>query len=91
MLAPETYAAVLDRLGYVAQHVRLQVYVHHLDSRAGVVEWVKGTLLTEYERRLSPEDFARFLERYRARLLPLLEDARPYLYPFKRILMWGQR
>ncbi len=91
VLAPETYAAVLDRLGYVAQHVRLQVYVHHLDSHAGVVEWVKGTLLTEYERRLSPEDFARFLERYRARLLPLLEDARPYLYPFKRILMWGQR
>jgi len=91
VLVPEAYALVLDRLGYAEQHVRLQVYVHHLESRAGVVEWVKGTLLTDYERRLSPENFARFLESYRARLLPRLEDAHPYVYPFKRILMWARR
>jgi trans-aconitate 2-methyltransferase len=91
VLLPEAYAAVLDALGYVEQHVRLQVYVHHLDSREDVVEWVKGTLLTDYARRLSPEVFAEFLSRYRERLLPLLADARPYFYPFKRILLWGRR
>jgi trans-aconitate 2-methyltransferase len=88
---PEVYAALLDRLGYPEQHVRLQVYVHHLAARDEVVEWVKGTLLTDYERRLPPAEFTQFLARYRERLLPLLDEARPYLYPFKRILLWGRR
>jgi trans-aconitate 2-methyltransferase len=91
VLRPEEYAAVLDRLGYGEQHVRLQVYVHHLDARDGVIEWVKGTLLTDYERRMQPEVFREFLARYRERLLPLLDDTRPYFYPFKRILLWGRR
>ena len=29
--------------------------------------------------------------RYRERLLPELEDRRPYPYPFKRLLLWGRR
>lgn len=91
MLAPETYATLLHRLGFRAQHVRLQVYAHELASRDEVVEWVRGTLLTDYQRRLSPETFARFLVRYRELLLPRLADERPYFYPFKRVLMWGRR
>jgi trans-aconitate 2-methyltransferase len=91
VLAPEQYALALHRLGFKAQHVRLQVYGHLLSSRADVVEWVKGTLLTDYEARMPPELFTRFLERYRARLLPCLEDATPYFYPFKRIHLWAQR
>jgi trans-aconitate 2-methyltransferase len=90
-LTPEGYAQLLDRLGYREQHVRLQVYAHHLPSRADVVEWVRGALLTGYERRLPPEVFAAFVERYRDRLLDVLDDARPFLYPFKRILVWGIR
>jgi hypothetical protein len=35
--------------------------------------------------------FERFLEEYREALLPKLSDARPYFYPFKRILFWGVR
>jgi hypothetical protein len=31
------------------------------------------------------------LERYRERLLPQLDDTRPFFYPFKRVLMWGAR
>ena len=73
------------------QHVRLQVYAHHLASRDDVVEWVKGTLLTDYERRLSPDAFAQYLRRYRDRLLPRLDDTRPYFYPFKRVLLWARR
>ena len=91
VLPPEEYALLLERLGYDEQHVRLQVYGHRLAARDEVVEWVKGTLLTDYQRRLPAELYARFVTRYRERLLPALEDARPYFFPFKRVLLWAQR
>ncbi len=91
VLPPERYATILDGLGYAAQHVRLQVYPHHLAARDDVVEWVKGSLLTDYERRLSREGFEEYLRRYRERLLPHLDETRPYFYPFKRILLWARR
>lgn len=87
VLPPEDYAILLHDLGFRQQHVRLQVYLHLLESRDEVVEWVKGTLLTDYESRLTPELYAVFLERYRERLMPALSAARPYPYPFKRILL----
>jgi trans-aconitate 2-methyltransferase len=91
VLAPEDYAALLHRLGFVDLDVRLQVYAHELESRGDVVEWVRGTLLTDYEKRLAPETFARFLARYREALLPRLADERPFFYPFKRVLLRGRR
>jgi trans-aconitate 2-methyltransferase len=91
VLAPEAYACLLDRLGFAEQHVRLQVYGHKLTRRDDVVEWVKGTLLTDYQRRMPAELFARFLDRYRKRLLPRLEDTTPYFFPFKRILIWARK
>jgi trans-aconitate 2-methyltransferase len=91
VLTPREYAVLLDRLGYREQHVRLQVYGHHLASREEVAEWTRGTLLTVYRARLSEPLYEEFLARYRARLAPLLDDTRPYFYPFARILFWGQR
>jgi trans-aconitate 2-methyltransferase len=91
VLAPEAYALLLGRLGFSAQHVRLQVYLHTLPTRDAVVEWVKGTLLSEYRERLSPELYARFLGRYQEELLSRLEDVRPYPFTFKRILFWATR
>jgi trans-aconitate 2-methyltransferase len=91
VLVPELYASILDGLGYREQEVRLQVYAHHLPARDDVVEWVRATLLTAYESRLTPELFARFLARYRERLLPRLADRRPYLFTFKRLLIWAER
>ena len=88
-LTPEGYAVLLDRLGCRERHVRLQVYAHRLPSRADVVEWVRGSLLTDYQRQLPADLFAAFVERYGERLLPRLDDVRPFLYPFKRILVWG--
>jgi trans-aconitate 2-methyltransferase len=88
---PEWYADLLDRLGLAPQHVRLQVYLHHLETRDEVVEWVRGTLLTDYQSRMPEELFEAFLAKYRSRLLPQLEDTRPYRYPFKRLLFWGLR
>lgn len=90
-LALDEYAELLDRLGFAEQHVRQQVYVHHLPGREDVVEWVRGTMLTDYQRRMPPELFDEFLTRYRAGLMPKLSEVRPFLYPFKRILVWGSR
>jgi trans-aconitate 2-methyltransferase len=87
--APEWYATLLDRLGAAEQQVRLQVYLHRLADRGEVVEWVRGTLLTDYAARLPAELFEAFLASYRERLLPRLEDARPFPYPFKRLLLWA--
>ena len=82
---------MLDQLGAVAQHVRMQVYPHHLASSASVVEWVKGTTLTRFAKVLPDELYARFLDAYRERLLDTIGDSEPYFYPFKRILMWARR
>ncbi len=91
VLAPEWYAETLDRLGFEQLNVRMQVYVHHLGSSDDVVEWVKGSLLTDYQQRMPAELWPEYLARYRARLLPALSDERPFFYPFKRILMWGRK
>jgi trans-aconitate 2-methyltransferase len=90
VLEPEEYAAVLHRLGFREQHVRLQVYGHLLPGRDDVVEWVRGTLLTDYQKRLPGELWDRYLEAYRERLRAALPDERPYFYTYKRILFWAQ-
>lgn len=89
--SPEWYAETLDRLGFTVQSVRLQVYGHYLTSREGVVEWVKGTLLTDYQKRMSVDLWEEYLARYREELLPRLANSHPYFYAFKRVLVWGRR
>jgi trans-aconitate 2-methyltransferase len=90
VLAPEAYATLLHELGFAAQSVGMQVYGHVLESTDSVVEWVRGTLLTDYESRLPDALYAQFVARYRERLHAALGDQRPYFYPFKRILLWGR-
>ncbi|MEA2571728.1 MAG: trans-aconitate 2-methyltransferase [Acidobacteriota bacterium] len=84
------YAELLHELGFARQHVRLQIYGHLLDETHGVVEWVKGTLLTDYQRRLG-DRYAEFVQEYTARLLEVLGDRRPYFYTYKRVLLWASR
>jgi trans-aconitate 2-methyltransferase len=84
------YAELLHSLGYKRQHVRLQIYGHLLDDTRGVVEWVKGTLLTDYQRRLG-DRYAAFVEEYTARLLEVIGEKSPYFYTYKRVLLWGAR
>ena len=91
VLSPGAYALLLHRAGFVAQHVRLVVYPHLLESREEVVEWMKGTLLTEYERHLAPRLFDRFVDEYRASLLAKLDARRPFFFPFNRILCWARK
>jgi trans-aconitate 2-methyltransferase len=89
VLEPQDYAILLHDLGFKVQHVRAQVYLHVLPEPGAVVEWVKGTLLTDYQRRLPAGLYDQFLDRYRALLLSELADTRPYPFTFKRILVSG--
>lgn len=91
VLPPERYAEILYKLGLVDLRVQLRVYPHVLPSAEGVVEWVKGTALTRFQARLSPERYAGLLAAYRERLLARLGQEQPFFYPFKRILMWARR
>lgn len=94
VLSPEAYADVLDRLGFDRIDARLQVYVHRLPDTASVIEWVTGTLLTQFRRDLGDATYEEFLVRYRDELLTALGDpagTAPYTFLFKRILFHAQR
>lgn len=90
VLRPEQYAELLFALGYDEQHVRLQVYPHVLPSSAHVVEWTKGTSLTRFFGALPDELHDPFVDAYRDELLRRIGEAEPYLFAFKRVLMWGR-
>jgi trans-aconitate 2-methyltransferase len=90
-LPPERYSQLLHALGFERPRVRLEVYGHLLPETRSVVEWIKGSALTPYRDRMSPELYARFLEEYTARLVAALGEHAPYYYTFKRVLMWGRK
>lgn len=91
VLAPAAYAQLLFELGFPEPRVTLEVYPHVFEERGAVIEWVKGTLLTDYQKRMPADLFDRFLARYRESLFAALPDRRPFFYPFKRILMSARR
>ncbi len=90
VLEPEAYAVVLHDLGFEEQHVRLQVYAHVLAHTRDVVAWVRGTTLNRFRAVLAPDVFDELVADYEQQLLAELGDRGPYLFPFRRILMWGR-
>ena len=90
VLRPEQYAQVFYDLGFERQHVRLQIYPHVLPSSRHVVEWVRGTMLTRFEKVLDRPAFDAFVAEYEAELLGELGDHEPHFFPFRRILMWAR-
>jgi len=88
---PRRYAEILYMLGFTAPDVRLMIYPHVLPDADAVVEWMKGTLLTEYARHMPASLFAQFVEGYRERLTARLGATRPFFFPFKRILCWARK
>lgn len=90
MLTVEDYASLMFKLGFKEQRVELKVYGHVLESREGVIEWVRGSMLTYFEKHMGKEDFAAFLHEYQERLFKILPDDKPFFYPFKRIFIWGR-
>lgn len=87
---PWWYASMLFDQGVEAQVVRQEVYGHVLPSTRAIVEWVKGTLLTAYQQRLSEELYVRFLADYEARLVAELGEQEPCFYPFPRVFLWAR-
>lgn len=51
-LALERYGHLVHRLGFRFQHVRLQRLLHLLPEAGAAIDWVQGTLLTDYRRHL---------------------------------------
>ena len=90
VLEPEQYAQLLFDLGCEQQHVRLQVYPHVLANSREVVQWVRGTTLTRFQKRLSPLLFEQFLADYETALLAAIGDHTPCFFPFRRVLLWGR-
>ncbi len=90
VLQPEAYAQILYDLGFERQHVRLQVYPHVLPTTRHVVEWVRGTMLTRFDKLLDPEQFEAFVADYEAALLHVLGEHEPHFFPFRRILIWAR-
>ncbi|GIL16916.1 MAG: trans-aconitate 2-methyltransferase [Oligoflexia bacterium] len=90
ILKPEEYAKLLYELGFANQKVFTRVYAHILPSRDDVVEWVQGSLLTQYQGLLAPDQFQQFLIEYKSELLLQLPDEKPFFYPFKRLFLWGK-
>jgi trans-aconitate 2-methyltransferase len=90
ILTPERYAALLFEQGARQQHVRMQVYPHVLPNAEGVIEWMKGSVLTDYQRHFTAEQFETFVADFRQRVVSLIGPAEPCFYPFKRILFWAR-
>lgn len=89
-LQPAEYAVLLDRLGFARTHVRLQVYPHRMTEGAAVADFLQGSLLTGYKRRLSPARYREFFTEYRRRVAAALGEGQPYLYAFERMLFWAR-
>jgi len=86
----EEYSLLLYHLKAKQQSVRVQIYPHLLASVDTAVEWVKGTLLTFYQNRLSTDKYHDFLQRYRKKMKERFGEEKPFFLPFKRILIWAQ-
>jgi trans-aconitate 2-methyltransferase len=89
ILKPDDYASLLFDLGFKRQKVYVNVYGHLLENREMVIEWVKGTMLTYYQKILPEAVYKDFFKEYREGLFAVLPEREPFFYPFKRILMWA--
>lgn len=91
VLLPERYAEILHECGFTEQTVRLNIYTHELPDAEAVYEWVKGSLLTWYQKRMPERVFEQFRDEYKRRLLERLGEAQPFFFTFRRLLIWGRK
>ena len=55
-----------------------------------MVQWVRGTMLTRFQKRLSPKVFEEFVADYEVALIAAVGDRTPFFFAFRRILMWAR-
>lgn len=90
VLAPASYAALLERAGLRDIVVRTHDYHHELPDVAALVEWMRGTTLTDTLPRLPEALRTRYLARYAERLAEVLGDPAPYSFRFRRLFFWAR-
>jgi trans-aconitate 2-methyltransferase len=89
--APEVYAERLYALGIEDIDVHVRVFLHELEGAEDVLEWTRGSTLTWYRRQLGDALFAAFEAEYTRRVLDALPKAKPYLFTFNRLFIYGRR
>lgn len=88
--SPDFYAALLARDARVRKsRVGTWRYPQLHRSSDGLAEFAQGGLLSAYRARLSPEDFTRFVNDYRAALRRRLGDG-PVFFAFRRVFVFAQ-
>lgn len=90
VLPLEDYARILSENHASDVNVFMKVYLHPMNSSREVAEWTKGSLLTHYQKQLTPDLFAEFLAQYTHELEERLGEG-AYLYTFKRIFIYARR
>lgn len=91
VLEPEQYVLALHGLGLEAPTARVQVYLHLLANRQALVDWMQGTTLTAYARRLDAGLQDRFVEAFARELAAAIPDAQPLPFSFRRVLFAARR
>ena len=91
VLEPEAYALGLRAAGLVDIDVFVRIYLHELPERGALAEWLAGTTLTAYRRRLPADLHDELVHRYRQAVEATLSDERPFPFTFRRVLMTARR
>lgn len=89
VLTLEEYSDLFFKNGIKDQIVRAQIYPLDLNSSKDLIEWVKGSLLTFFEKNLPKETFQEFMQEYTHEIEKFFGVDKPVFVPFKRFLMWG--
>lgn len=85
----EEYAQLLNDCGVTEMNVFTKLYAHPMPSAALVVEWVKGTYLTHFEKQMEPARYQEFLRDYAGEFTDRTGDG-AYLYTFKRLFLYAR-
>jgi trans-aconitate 2-methyltransferase len=89
VLPMEDYAQLLIDCGVTEMNIFTKLYPHPMPASESVVEWVKGTYLTHFEKQMEPVRFKEFLRDYAGEFVDRAGDG-PYLYTFKRLFIYAR-
>jgi len=94
LLTPEEYCGVLFDNGFRDQKVFLRVYEHVMPNGGEIAEWLKGSTMVEYEKRMSSSTFVNFYAEYKKRMMekfPIKKGKNGVLFTFSRVFIWAMK
>ncbi len=89
VLPMEDYAQLLVDCGVTEMNIFTKLYAHPMSSSSQVVEWVKGSYLTQFEKQMEPARYSEFLRDYAGEFVDRVGDG-AYLYTFKRLFLYAR-